>query len=166
RSGGGGVCCWAGWAACGGETTSHSEEPMSINWDRAAAAHLARRAGFGATPAELDSYVQAGLEATVDRFVNYEAVDNSALETQLLILTTPVPPATAATYDLTRIDGVRKWFLHRMAFTGRPLEEKMTYLWNLWWTSGISKVLGVTLMLNQNKTMRQYALGKFDDMVV
>jgi uncharacterized protein (DUF1800 family) len=42
----------------------------------------------------------------------------------------------------------------------------MTYLWNLWWTSGISKVQGVTLMLNQNKTMRQYALGKFDDMVV
>ena len=42
----------------------------------------------------------------------------------------------------------------------------MTYLWNLWWTSGITKVQGVTLMLNQNKTMRQYALGKFDDIVV
>jgi uncharacterized protein (DUF1800 family) len=139
---------------------------VSINWDRAAAAHLARRAGFGATPAELDSYVQAGLDATVDRLVNYGAVDNSALESELQALTTPAPPATAVVYDLTRIDGVRKWFLHRMAFTKRPLEEKMTYLWNLWWTSGISKVLGVTLMLNQNKTMRQYALGRFDDIVL
>jgi uncharacterized protein (DUF1800 family) len=139
---------------------------MSIPWDREAAAHLARRAGFGATPAELDSWVAAGLDATVDRLVNYGAVDNSALESDLQTLTSIVPPATTPVYDLSRIDGVRRWFLHRMVFTKRPLEEKMTYLWNLWWTSGISKVLGVTLMLNQNKTMRQYALGKFDDIVV
>jgi uncharacterized protein (DUF1800 family) len=139
---------------------------MSITWDREAAAHLARRAGFGATPAELDSWVQAGLDATVDRLVNYGSVDNSALEADLQTLTSILPPATSPIYDLSRIDGVRRWFLHRMVFTKRPLEEKMTYLWNLWWTSGITKVQGVTLMLNQNRTMRQYALGKFDDMVV
>ncbi len=139
---------------------------MSISWDREAAAHLARRAGFGATPAELDAYVRIGLDATVDQFVHYESIDNSALEADLQNLTSFVPPATSPVYDLSRIDGVRKWFLHRMTFTKRPLEEKMTYLWNLWWTSGISKVQGVTLMLNQNKTMRQYAVGKFDDIVV
>jgi hypothetical protein len=44
---------------------------MSFSWDREAAAHLAWRAGFGATPAELDRYLQMGLEATVDFFVNY-----------------------------------------------------------------------------------------------
>src|SRR5262249_11555638 len=139
---------------------------MSITWDREAAAHLARRAGFGATPAELDSWVAAGLDETVDLLVNYGGVDNSALESDLQTLTSIVPPATTPVYDLSRIDGVRRWFLHRMVFTKRPLEEKMTYLWNLWWTSGITKVQGVTLMLNQNRTMRQYALGKFDDMVV
>jgi hypothetical protein len=53
-----------------------------------------------------------------------------------------------------------------MVFTRRPLEEKMTYFWNGHFTSGIAKVQGVTLMLNQNKTQRQYALGKFDDLVV
>ncbi len=42
----------------------------------------------------------------------------------------------------------------------------MTYFWNLHWTSGIAKVKGETLMLNQNRTQRQYALGKFDDLVV
>src|SRR5215471_9783170 len=122
---------------------------MSITWDREAAAHLARRAGFGATPAELDSWVAAGLDETVDLLVNYGGVDNSALESDLQTLTSIVPPATTPVYDLSRIDGVRRWFLHRMVFTKRPLEEKMTYLWNLWWTSGISKVLGVTLMLNR-----------------
>jgi hypothetical protein len=67
---------------------------MSITWDREAAAHLARRAGFGATPAELDSWVQAGLDATVDRLINYGSVDNSSLENDLQTLTSAVPPAT------------------------------------------------------------------------
>ncbi|MGH9364461.1 MAG: DUF1800 domain-containing protein, partial [Thermoanaerobaculia bacterium] len=58
------------------------------------------------------------------------------------------------------------WFLDRMTFSPRPLEEKITYFWNLHWTSGLAKVQGVTLMLNQNKTMRQYAVGRFDDLVV
>ncbi len=138
---------------------------MSIIWDREAAAHLARRAGFGATPAELDEYVRIGFDATVGRFIDYAETDNSALDTALQALTQADPPAIPV-YDLSRIDGLRKYFLHRMVFTKRPLEEKMTYLWNLWWTSGISKVLGATLLLNQNWTMRQYAQGKFDDIVL
>src|SRR5262249_34972919 len=44
--------------------------------------------------------------------------------------------------------------------------EKMTYFWNLHWTSGISKVKGATLILNQNRTERQHAMGAFDDLVV
>ena len=42
----------------------------------------------------------------------------------------------------------------------------MTYFWNLHWTSGIAKVKGETLMLNQNKTAAAVrASGKFDDLV-
>ena len=72
----------------------------------------------------------------------------------------------AKNYNLATVKGVQQWFMDRMAFSPRPLEEKMTYFWNLHWTSGISKVKGVTLILNQNKTERQYAMGKFDDLVV
>src|SRR5262249_61729819 len=103
---------------------------MSIPWDREAAAHLARRAGFGATPAELDSWVQAGLDATVDRLVNYGAVDNSQLENDLQGLTSFVPPATSPIYDLSRIGGVRRGVLHPMVFKERALEGKRTYLWD------------------------------------
>jgi uncharacterized protein (DUF1800 family) len=53
-----------------------------------------------------------------------------------------------------------------MAFSPRPLEEKLTYFWNLHWTSGIAKVRGVTLILNQNRTERQYAVARFDDLVL
>ena len=129
---------------------------MSVNWTRDSAAHLLRRAGFGGTPSEIDDLFARGLEGAVSRLVDYDAIDVTAYETSL----------AAKNYNLANVRGLQQWFLDRMAFSPRPLEEKMTYFWNLHWTSGISKVQGVTLMLNQNQTQRQYALGKFDDMVV
>lgn len=129
---------------------------MAITWDRDAAAHLLRRAGFGGTPSEIDALAARSLEEAVASLVDYESISLDAYEAAL----------ASRGYDLTRISGVQRWFLDRMAFSPRPLEEKMTYFWNLHWTSGISKVKGETLILNQNKTERAQALGKFDDLVV
>ena len=127
----------------------------AVNWTRDAAAHLLRRAGFGGTPAEIDDFHGRGLEGAVSRLVDYEAIDLTAYEAAL----------AARNYNLLSTRGIQQWFLDRMAFSPRPLQEKMTYFWNLHWTSGITKVRGVTLMLNQNRTMRQYALARFDDVV-
>src|SRR5260370_11896836 len=138
---------------------------MSISWDRDAAAHLAGRAGLGATPAELDSYVQVGLDGTVDFFVNYDSVDNTAMEAALFGLTLAIPPSHP-TYDLTNITGLQKWFLHRMVYTARPLEEKITFFFNNHFTSGIGKVGDSILIYNQNKTVRPLAMGRFDDLVL
>jgi uncharacterized protein (DUF1800 family) len=130
---------------------------MPVTWTRDAASHLLRRAGFGGTPAEIDAlYSKGSVDAAVASLVDYDSIDMSAYEAAL----------AEKNYNLSTIKGVQQWFMDRMAFSPRPLEEKMTYFWNLHWTSGISKVRGVTLILNQNKTERQYALGKFDDMVV
>ena len=131
-----------------------SEE--AVSWTRDAAAHLLRRAGFGGTPAEIDDLFARGLVGAVSRLVDYEAIDVTAYEAAL----------NARGYNLTTNRGLQQWALDRMTFSPRPLEEKMTYFWNLHWTSGLAKVQGVTLMLNQNKTMRQYAVGKFDDLVI
>src|SRR6202171_2887126 len=128
----------------------------SINWNRDAAAHLLRRAGFGGTPAEVDALAARGLDGAVSQLVDYGAIDMTVFEAAL----------TAENYNLATSRGLQQWFLARMANSPRPLEEKMTYFWNLHWTSGISKVRGTTLMLNQNKTQRQYAVGKFDDLVI
>ncbi|MDQ2970954.1 MAG: DUF1800 domain-containing protein [Acidobacteriota bacterium] len=127
----------------------------SINWNRDAAAHLLRRAGFGGTPAEVDALGARGLDGAVSQLVDYGTVDMTAFEAAL----------AAKSYNLLTTRGLQQWFLDRMASSPRPLEEKMTYFWNLHWTSGISKVRGTTLMLNQNRTQRQYATGKFDDLV-
>jgi uncharacterized protein (DUF1800 family) len=128
----------------------------TVDWTRDAAAHLLRRAGFGGTPSEIDDLHARGLEGAVSRLVDYESIDVTAYEGGL----------AAKNYNLGNVRGLQQWFLDRMAFSPRPLEEKMTYFWNLHWTSGISKVRGTTLILNQNKTERQYAVAKFDDLVL
>lgn len=127
---------------------------MTVAWNRDSAAHLYRRAGFGGTPSEIDALAARGLEGAVSWLVDYDAIDTASFESAL----------ASRGYNLTSIRGVQQWFLDRMANSPRPLQEKMTYFWNLHWTSAISKVKGVTLMLNQNKTQRQYAVGKFDDL--
>jgi uncharacterized protein (DUF1800 family) len=129
---------------------------MSVNWTRDAAAHLFRRAGFGGTPAEIDDLYGRGLEGAVSHLVDYDSISTSAYDASL----------AAKNYNLLKTVGLQQWFMDRMAFSPRPLEEKMTYFWNLHWTSGISKVKGETLILNQNKTERQSAMGKFDDLVL
>jgi uncharacterized protein (DUF1800 family) len=129
---------------------------VTVDWTREAAAHLFRRAGFGGTPAEIDDLYARGLEGAVSRLVDYESISAAAYEASL----------AAKNYNVTTIRGVQQWFLDRMAFSPRPLEEKMTYFWNLHWTSGIAKVQGVTLILNQNRTERQYAVARFDDLVL
>ena len=128
----------------------------SFQWTRDAAAHLLRRAAFGGTPAEIDALYAMGPDGAVSHLVDYDVVDGSAFEAAL----------AARGYNLATLRGLQQWFLDRMANSPRRLEEKMTYFWNLHWTSGIAKVRGVTLMSNQNKTQRQHAVGRFDDIVV
>jgi uncharacterized protein (DUF1800 family) len=124
-------------------------------WTREAAAHLYRRAGFGGTPSEIDALYARGLEGAVDWLVDYESVPLDEYESAL----------SARGYDLQRTTGLQQWFLDRMAFSPRPLQEKMTYFWNLHWTSGIAKVKGETLVYDQNQTERRLALARFDDLV-
>ena len=93
----------------------------ATNWTRDAAAHLLRRAGFGGTPSEIDDLHGRGLEGAVSRLVDYEAVDLTAYEAAL----------AARNYNLLQARGLQQWFMDRMAFSPRPLQEKMTYFWNL-----------------------------------
>src|SRR5215210_5691368 len=124
--------------------------------DRQLIAHLLRRAGFGSTPGELDFCVGLGFDATVDRLVNYGGIDMTEFETTL----------AAQSYDLSRLDGCQNWWLYRMLFSPRPLEEKMTLFWHGHFASTNSKVGKPPYMLLQNKLFRDNALGGFADLVL
>ena len=117
--------------------------------------HLLRRAGFGASRVELDAYRRLGLAGTVDQLVNYDQVDNSALDARL----------TSLALDLSKRADISRWWLNRMISTARPLEEKMTLFWHGLLTSGISKVGRPEPMLTQNQFFRANALGNFSDIL-
>jgi uncharacterized protein (DUF1800 family) len=117
--------------------------------------HLLRRAGFGASPSELTDYQKLGLSGTIDRLINYETVDNSALEQRL----------NGLNLDLTKLPDLQRWWMLRMIYSARPLEERMTYFWHGHLTSAISKVGRPAPMLVQNNLFRANALGRFPDLL-
>jgi uncharacterized protein (DUF1800 family) len=124
--------------------------------ERQLIAHLLRRTGFGSTTAELDFYTGLGFDGALDRLLNYESVDASAFEAEL----------AARAYDLTRLDGAQRWWLYRMRFSPRPLEEKLTLFWHGHFASTNSKVEKPPYMLVQNALFRRMALGGFGDLVL
>ena len=93
-------------------------------------AHLLRRAGFGASPSEIDAAARAGYDATVERLVRPAAADDDDARVADLDV------------DRGRIDGVRLVWLHRMLRTQQPLREKMVLFWHGHLTSAVSKLGG------------------------
>ncbi len=125
------------------------------NTTEARVGHLLRRAGFGASRAELDRFAGMGLQATIDYLIDYEKVDNGALDQRL----------AARTYDFTNPRDVARWWTVRMVHTARPLEEKMTFFWHGILTSGASKAGRGPWMYLQNRLLRQHALANYDVML-
>lgn len=131
----------------------------SISTDEAA--HLLRRAGFSGTPDEIDDLAARGREGAVDFLINYNQVDNKAMEDVLAASFDFSNPQDNQTFNQNEI---RRWWLTRMVFTRRPFEEKMTLFWHNHFATGLSKVQEV-LMYIQNLTLRTHALDRFDTLL-
>jgi uncharacterized protein (DUF1800 family) len=128
-------------------------------------AHLLRRAGFGYTQGELDSYSKLGVQGTVDRLLAYDSVDDAALEARI----------TNAKLNLYNANDLQRWWLLRMTYTQRPLLEKMVLFWHGLLVSGYGKVNIVQPkadappdapkppihILNQNLFFRENAMNDF-----
>jgi uncharacterized protein (DUF1800 family) len=119
--------------------------------------HLLRRAGFGATPDEVQAYAQKGLAATVDELVNYERIPDD--------LDGTLGKVQGDLVDLHNLEDIQTWWLYRMLHTSRPLQEKMTLFWHGHFATAQYKVNNATYMQQQNETLRQHALGNFKDLV-
>ncbi len=66
-----------GAAGAGPDEWTNDLGPIAAaDWSYERAAHLIERAGFGATPAEIERLAQMSPEEAVDWLVHYEAVDN------------------------------------------------------------------------------------------
>jgi len=131
------------------------QRPASTD-ERYRIAHLLRRAGFGASRAELDAAVARGYDATLDRLLQPPDGSDAADE---IVSQIPVP--------MRRLDQAQRWWLVRMRYTSRPLVEKMTLFWHGHFTTAISKVSNGNLQLMRQLTdsFRTQAFGNFRELL-
>ncbi|MBC8352879.1 MAG: DUF1800 domain-containing protein [Planctomycetes bacterium] len=121
-------------------------------WNRARAAHLLRRAGFGATSQELDAAVEQDPDEIVGALVSPNLDAKFEQESEAFaatILASGNPKQLSA------------WWSYVMLRTPHPLLEKTTLFWHGHFATSAAKVEDSTTMYNQNRLFRQFALGDF-----
>ena len=121
-------------------------------------AHLMRRAGFGATRAELEAFVADGYEATVAALVN--PADCAAMPDDLVRRYHPDES------ELRIIDSMGAYWMYRLATTRCPLQEKMALLWHGLFATGEMKVQQGKTLTTQIDMFRRYGLGSFQRLLV
>ena len=93
-----------------------------------------------------------GLQKTIDHLVDFETVDDSALERRL----------DSQELDLEGMSYLQRWWLQRMAYSARPLQEKMTLFWHGILTSSFRKTGRGPQTLDQNQLFRSGGMGRYD----
>ena len=135
------------------------------SWNRRLAAHLCRRAGFGATSQEIDALVKRSPSEIAHRFV-----ENAKTASQRDPETDSLATAMLATGNSRNLAA---WWLYRMLnspWTGdeasmtNPLLEKLTLFWHGHFATGAEKVDDAEMMFAQNRLLRRHSLGDFGAM--
>src|SRR5262249_14876647 len=126
-------------------------------WDLGKAAHLHRRAGFGASRAELARDVKDGLTASVDRLLKPRPASEE--EKQVL------DSLRQGVLDARNPARLKAWWLYRVLYDPDRLREKMTLFWHGHFATSNRKVDSVPMMLAQNEALRRHALGSFADLL-
>ena len=101
--------------------------------DTALVAHLLRRAGFGATPDELDRAVEQGYEATMEELLNPSGPD--VLPNDL------IRRYNVDHSDLRSQPAASAHWVYRMVTTASPLREKMCLFWHRVFATGAAKLI-------------------------
>lgn len=158
--------------------------PSAANpWDRAKAAHLLNRAGFGGRPDEVERVVRLGPEAAVDELIGYDRVaetfpapDFTSLratwENLARLYQQRAPESerfqarvSALRADNQKLQELREWWVARMIQTRRPLQEKMVLFWHGFLVSGRPEARLAENLYIQNELFRRNALGSFKGLI-
>ncbi len=119
--------------------------------DVALLAHLFRRAGFGASRAELDAYAGRSYESVVEELLHPE--DQPEIDEDVLRRYFP---------GLTHQDSPNTWnarWIYRMINSRRPLEEKMALFWHGLFATGWDKSEHTPSSISQIELFRRVGLG-------
>ena len=144
--------------------------------------HLLRRAGFGASAADLAVFGQMSLASAVSRLVDYGNV-NDDVDAKIGSPDYAGVTARGVFSPNTNIEDARQRWLFRMVHSQRPLQEKMALFWHNHFATAYSKLAGSSNAVLATKMMalnegelpgprgqielfRAMGLGKFRDLLV
>ena len=116
-----------------------------------------RRAGFGATPDELDDLTSQGYEATVEQLLHPE--EQPEIDELELFRYHPVAELTES------LPQAQVVVLYRMVMTQQPLREKLALFWHHVFATGEAKVMGPYDLLQQIEIFRNRGLGNFKELL-
>jgi uncharacterized protein (DUF1800 family) len=131
-------------------------------------AHLYRRAGFGATPAQLDDLSRSSWPALVDDLLAGLTAADPAGEAVPLPHFTTVPESNVPGYQFNgwqEYMDLINWWLERMVVTSTPLKEKLTLLLHCQFPTSWTKVNWASMMYVQNQLFRHLGPGNFETLV-
>jgi uncharacterized protein (DUF1800 family) len=144
--------------------------------------HVLRRAGFGASRADLDAFDGMSTSGIVEQLLDYEQqpddVDSKIGDPAYALVT----PAAGFSPNLN-IEHARQRWLFRMLHSRRPLQEKLALFWHNHFATAYSKIAGLvggpqaTRMMalkagelpgpqGQIELFRSMALGSFRDLLI
>jgi uncharacterized protein (DUF1800 family) len=132
--------------------------PVHSKQDVALMAHLLRRAGFGATVHELDTYLDKGYEATVEELLNPPSADILPND---LIRRYHVDQS-----DLRNLTSAGAHWIYRMVMTEAPLREKMCLFWHRVFATAATKLIQARVVTNQIDMFRNYGMGSFREILL
>ncbi len=127
-----------------------------VTSDRELIAHLSRRAGFGATPIELEHYSSLGYENTVEEFLSGKPADSIPDD---LIYRRHVDLHTTQGHNAA-------YWAYRLISTDQPLQEKVALFWHGIFATAELKLNNVGSLTNQIDMFRRCGIGKFDDLLL
>ena len=117
---------------------------MAFAWNAASAAHLHRRAGFGASAEQIEQDVKRGFEKTL---------------ASLLKPDKPLGKPGKKTFnDLPRLQA---WWLARLVKGKHPLHDRLTLFWHNHFATAQSKVQDLRWMHQHVATLHDLAFGDF-----
>src|SRR5687768_12345063 len=132
-------------------------EPSAARpWNLERAAHLYRRAGFGATWDDLQQALRSTPQETLARLSAGDGAESFYAEARSTI---------TALLGFGNIDDLSAWWLYVMLHAPNPLVEKLTLFWHGHFATSAAKVTDPQLMFVQNELLRKHAAGNFRELL-
>ena len=121
-------------------------------------AHLYRRAGFGATPSELENVSEMSYDDVVDKLMTFNNIDF-------------VPEDLICRFhkdqsDLRGAPAAGAQWIYRMVMTENPLREKMCLFWHRVFATASTKLIQNRVVINQIDMFRNHGMGSFDNLLI